>query len=59
MDTEEHLQAARRGYNANVTALNTKIVSFPSSIIAKRLNIQEKEMFKAEEIKRQDVKIEL
>ena len=59
MDSEEHLQAARRGYNASVAALNTKIVSFPSCLIARRLKLKEKEMFKAEAYKKEDVKISL
>lgn len=33
-DTEEHLQAARRLYNSNVSLYNQKIVAFPYSIIA-------------------------
>lgn len=43
MDVEEHLQAARRLYNGNVSRLNQKIVSFPGSIVAKRLNITRNE----------------
>ncbi len=58
MDTEEHLQASRRAYNANVTVLNSKVVSFPASIVAKRIHVEQKEMFKAEEAKKQDVKIQ-
>ena len=34
MDTEEHLQGARRAYNSNVSELNRKVVSFPTSIVA-------------------------
>lgn len=33
-DAEEHLQAARRLYNANVTAYNTAIAVFPASLLA-------------------------
>jgi len=54
-DVEEHLQAARRLYNANVTAYNTKIVTFPSSLAAGSLGAVRKEFFVAEEGKRQDV----
>ena len=32
MDVEEHLQGARRAYNSNVSTLNQKIVTFPTSI---------------------------
>lgn len=55
-DSEEHLQAARRLYNANVTAYNTAIAVFPSSIL--RGSRQPKEFFAADESKKADVKIE-
>lgn len=56
-DVEEHLQAARRLYNANVTAFNTKIVMFPASIVAGMMGVQNRQLFKAEESKRQDVEM--
>ena len=59
MDVEEHLQAARRLYNGNISYLNQKIVSFPSSIVAKQLNISQKDFLESDEDKRQDVKIDL
>ena len=58
-DVEEHLQAARRLYNANVSSYNQKIVTFPSSIIANSKGLTKKEFFNAEEKKREDVKIDL
>lgn len=57
VDVEEHLQAARRLYNSNVTAYNTKIITFPSSIIAGMMGAREEEFFQAEEVKRSDVKM--
>lgn len=58
-DCEEQLQAARRVYNNNVSMFNQKRVAFPASVIAKRKGLTEDlEFFKAEEYKRQDVKIE-
>jgi LemA protein len=57
-DTEEHLQAARRLYNSNVSTLNSTIVAFPTSIVANAIHIQKKSFFEAEEAKRQDVKME-
>lgn len=54
-DVEEHLQASRRLYNANVSSYNQYIVQWPISIIARRLNAQKAEFFKAEESKRADV----
>lgn len=57
-DAEEHLQAARRLYNSNVSAYNTAISIFPSSIVAKQQRIQkEHEFFEAEAAKREDVKM--
>lgn len=56
-DVEEHLQAARRLYNANVSAYNAKIVVFPNSIVAGNMGAREKVYFEAEEAKRQDVKM--
>jgi len=55
MNTEEHLQAARRLYNANVTQLNTIIVTFPQSIVANAIHMEKRSYFEAEEKKRQDV----
>lgn len=56
-DVEEHLQAARRLYNSNVSAYNTKIVMFPNTIVANGMGAKEKEFFEAEEAKRSDVKM--
>lgn len=58
MDTEEHLQAARRLFNANVRSLNHMVVSFPQSWVAKRIGMEKKEFFEAEEAKREDVKMD-
>ena len=54
-DTEEHLQAARRLYNSNVSMLNQMIVVFPSSIVANARKITPMPMFEAETAKRDDV----
>ena len=56
-DVEEHLQAARRLYNANVNTYNAKLVVFPSSIVANNMRAEKKPFFEAEEAKRQDVKM--
>lgn len=58
-DVEEHLQAARRLYNSNVSIYNQKLVTFPSSIIANSKGMTKKEFFNAEDKKREDVKIDL
>ncbi len=54
-DVEEHLQAARRLYNANVTAYNTAIAVFPNKLLAGGRT--PKEVFEAESYKREDVKM--
>ncbi|HWP52167.1 MAG TPA: LemA family protein [Clostridia bacterium] len=54
-DVEEHLQAARRLYNANVSLLNQLVVSFPISIVANSMKISQQDFFAAEEAKKADV----
>lgn len=56
-DVEEHLQAARRLYNANATAFNTKIVMFPTSIVAGMIGAKKRDLFEAESYKRNDVEM--
>ncbi len=56
-DVEEHLQASRRLYNANVTAYNAKLVTFPSSMVASSIGAVRREFFVADETRRQDVRI--
>ena len=57
-DVEEHLQAARRLYNANISSYNQEIVSFPTSIVAGMKGFVKKEFFEADEAKKEDVKRE-
>lgn len=57
-DVEEHLQAARRLYNADVSSYNQGIVSFPGSIVANSIHATPEEFFKVEDEKREDVKME-
>ena len=57
-DVEEHLQAARRLYNANISSYNQMIVTFPISIVAGMKSLTKKEFFEAEENKKADVKME-
>lgn len=59
VEVEEHLQAARRLYNSNVSIYNQMIVSFPISIIAKSKGMIKKAFFEADESKKEDVKIKL
>ena len=55
-DAEEHLQAARRLYNASVSRYNTAIAVFPDSLLARGRSPQE--FFEAEDAKREDVKMQ-
>src|SRR5687767_9888839 len=48
-DTEDKIQASRRFYNMTVRDLNTKIQQFPSSVVARFANAQEREFFEMEE----------
>ena len=57
-NSEEQLQASRRIYNSNVSQINTAIVTFPTSFVARKINIQKKAFFEAEEAKKADVKME-
>ena len=59
VDSEDHLQAARRVYNAGVSAFNQAIVRFPDSIIANKYGYKQRGFFEVEEEKRSDVKINL
>jgi LemA protein len=45
VDIEDHLQNARRYYNAVVRDLNTRIQSFPDMLIASLFRFQEREFF--------------
>jgi LemA protein len=44
-ETEDEIQAARRIYNSNVQAYNTKIQVFPNSMIANMRNFEPREFF--------------
>ena len=55
MDTEEHLQAARRVYNSNISRYNQMCVSFPNSLVAAIIGASRREFFKIDDSKRQDV----
>lgn len=59
VDVEEHLQAARRMYNSNVSIYNQMIVTFPASIVANSKSLTKKAFFEAEDVKKSDVKIDL
>ena len=58
-DVEEHLQAARRAYNANVARYNEKLQMFPSSLIAGLIHAEAKAFFQAELKQQETPKITL
>lgn len=47
VDCEEHLQAARRFYNSNVTLYNEKLLMFPTSLMALWMKREKAEFFEA------------
>lgn len=53
LDCEEHLQAARRLYNSNVSLYNQRILTFPSNLIAKKMKMNKKEFFMVDENKKE------
>lgn len=55
-DAEEHLQAARRLYNSNVSLYNQKIVMFPFSIIAGIHGMSKAAFYEVDE-KKKDYKV--
>ena len=44
-ETEDRIAAGRRFYNGNVRALNTRIETFPSSLVAQRLGVRPAQYF--------------
>ena len=55
-EVEEHIAAARRFYNSNVTALKNAIEIFPSSLVAKMIGIKdEMPFFEAEKAAKKSV----
>jgi LemA protein len=47
-DTEDQIQGARRIYNANVRAYNTKVRVFPSSLVAASAGFHPREFFEVD-----------
>ena len=55
-EVEEHIAAARRFYNSNVTALKNAVEIFPSSLVAKMIGIKdEMPFFEAEDVAKKAV----
>ena len=56
--TEDRIQAARRFYNNNVRAYNTRVFAFPSIIIAKLFDFEQHDFFEVEPIVRAGVRVD-
>lgn len=52
IDSEEHLSASRRAYNANVSLYNEKVITFPSLIVAKFMVLKKKSILKPLKMKK-------
>jgi len=48
-ETEDRIAAGRRFYNANVRAMNTRVESFPSNLVAKTFSFTKEEYFEVED----------
>jgi LemA protein len=48
VDTEDRIQVARRIYNANVRALNTRVESVPSAFVARWFGIERAAYFEVD-----------
>jgi LemA protein len=48
-DTEDRIAAGRRFYNANVRALNTRVESFPSNLVASTFGFHQAEYFEVQD----------
>ncbi|NLL37148.1 MAG: LemA family protein [Fretibacterium sp.] len=57
-DVEEHLQAARRIYNMNVSSFNQLLASWPAGVVGRSCGHVPGVFFEAEPRKREDVKME-
>ena len=57
-DTENKVQAARRFYNSNVLAFNTKIEQVPTNVVASMFGFKKEEFFEiANEAEKEPVKV--
>lgn len=53
VDTEDKIQGSRRFYNSGVTALNTKVQTFPANIVAGMFSFKNREFFDVDETERE------
>lgn len=58
-DIEDEISAARRYYNAVVREFNTRLVVFPSNIVARRMRLEKQKYFELDsEEERKNVKVQ-
>lgn len=57
-EIENQLIYARMGYNNSVTRYNNAVETIPSNIIAKMFAFEKKELFKLEQDKRENIKLD-
>ena len=57
-EIEDELSDARTSYNYAVTTYNNLVESVPSNIIAKIFAFEKKELFKLENDKRENIKVD-
>lgn len=55
---ESELANSRKYYNANIREFNTRIQTFPSSIVAKKMRLEKQPFFEANTEERQNVKVQ-
>lgn len=54
-EAEEQISAARRTFNAAVTAFNNKVESFPSNLMARIMSYKRRTLFEIPELERQNL----
>ena len=59
VDVEEHLQAARRMYNSNVSLYNQLVESFPTNVIANANGMKKRDFFEAEDKAKENVDVKI
>ena len=58
-EIEDELQMARHRYNDEVTEYNTLIESIPSNIVASMFAFKKAELFKVDNYKKENIKLDL
>lgn len=58
LDVEEHLQAARRLYNSNVSIYNQMLATFPTDLISKSRGMVKRDFFESDILSKDNVGID-